>query len=160
FLIFGVLLGPVVGTAFGVLSYYFYGVFPLESLGEHWMSFFFGNSLGALVFAPFMVSVSKSWRDLKTLHPMRLLEATALAFSLFFITPWALANGKSFLLYPFITWAALRFTFVGVSASTLTISSFAMMTQKLVFDSPDFDILWIQSFILTITTSAYFLATL
>lgn len=122
-----------------------------------------GNSLGILVFSPFVVSLFKS-RKRFNVPVITYIEGISFVVVAFIVCEWSFENAKEFLAYPFIIWASLRFRYFGVSVATLIISTLAIRISTSGMHlfhtaSLERDILWIQGFVFICSISGYLLAT-
>lgn len=123
-------------------------------------SIFVGNSLGILIFTPFLMTFFTP-RERKT----NMLEALALYLGLAFVSYWAFEGieAKRFIVVSFTCWAALRFGFRGVSISTIIIGFMAIWRSTHWTGSPSelppVDIFWIQCLTFGTAIGGYFMAT-
>ena len=140
FLVFGVLLAPVV-TSFLVA-----GVASSTSSGHNywltWSTFLFPNMLASLTIAPIIVTFyleGRSW--VKNFKISRWVEGAVLLGCVVLMTLWAIVLGTSqtsqfhfaFLVSPFLLWATLRFGVGGLSTCLLVmggIVSWGAMHQQ------------------------------
>ena len=161
FVLIAVALSPFVASTTSVTILYIGGSTNLQSIPSIWRSLFTGDALGILVLTPlFMSFFNKSERK------AGFLEAAVLYTSLAVLSYWAFegVGTRRFLIIPFITWAALRFSFRGVSISTLIVGFIAVWRSTYlwgVFDntSPEADLLWIQCLAAGAAIVGYFMAT-
>lgn len=120
-----VLAGPVFasGTAalFGAAIYKIGN--PTIDYFHYWRVFWFGDALGLLVLGTILLA----WRRPSgppAIWPYSAVEAAVLAVSLLCTVGWIFLTGVDapyvYLLFPFLTWAALRFGTRGASTAILT----------------------------------------
>lgn len=163
FIILSVGLAPAFSSTLAAVSLLMTSHTPWPSLPYIWFTYFMGNSLGILVFSPFVVSLFKSRKRFKVPF-MTYLEGVSFVIIAAIVCEWSFENAKEFLAYPFIIWASLRFRYFGVSVATLIISSLAIRistsgTHLFHTGSLELDILWIQGFVSICSISGYLLAT-
>lgn len=161
FITIAVFFSPLIASTVGITSMYVGGMVDLAHVPKIWLTFFIGNSLGILIFTPFILSFSRyqnrKYSNVEGLILFAVLASTSL---------WAFDNNdvKKFALLPLVTWAALRFSFRGVSVATLMIGFSAIWRSTSfwgVFDevSPEKDLLWIQCLTAGVAIVGYFMAT-
>lgn len=113
-------LGMMVSASGGVTSLYWAGLLP-ESTGSSWLSWWMGDTVGVLLAAPLLLTIS--WKKIKQLKHIRkeLMLWVLLACPLIWL---AFVNesdkfGRSlplaFLTLPLLAWAALRFGAIGAA---------------------------------------------
>jgi PAS domain S-box-containing protein len=146
FMIIAALLSPFVSSTVQVFSLYIGGVFELEKIPYLWPSFFMGNSIGILVFTPFVLSLFNH-----KCRKISILEAAAVCILTFLVGHWAFEEEgvRRFLMLPLLTWAAFRFSFIGVSVATMILGGIAIWRSNYLWAvfshvSPESDLLWIQ----------------
>jgi signal transduction histidine kinase/ActR/RegA family two-component response regulator len=126
-----VLLGGGVATlvsaTIGVGSLYLGGMVPASGLALTWRDWWVGDAIGALVVAPFLLTLGGSsvrpqrpWENAEAAVLGALLTAAALFL---FRSPRA---GMELLLSPFLVWACLRFEQRGAARATLVITGIAV----------------------------------
>lgn len=161
FIIFGAFFAPFLSNLVHVFSYYSGGIIILPRVPVLWQEWFLGDALGVLLFTPFTLSFFQKRARKYNIH-----EALVLFFLLALSTYWALEGEgvRKFIFIPFLTWAALRFSYRGVSMTAALVVGIAVWRStvlKGVFDhsSPEFDLLWIQLFGIGMAIMGFFLAT-
>lgn len=161
FLIIAVLLAPFVSSTVAVTFLYLGQAISLGSIPKLWTTFFIGNSLGILVFTPFVLSLFE-----KVERKTNYFEAFCLLTILTFVCYWGFEGEsvRKFSVIPLLTWAALRFSFRGVSVATMIVGFTAVWRSTYlwgVFDhySPEADLLWIQCLTGGTAIVGYFMAT-
>jgi signal transduction histidine kinase len=125
----GVLIAICVGTAesatVGPLSLRLGGVITTGELLHVWHTWWLGDTAGALIVVPFALAW---WRPLRVNgDPARLVEATILMLAIVVLTELALRNDRplSYIVFPALIWAALRF---GPRGATLAVAFAAGFT--------------------------------
>ena len=161
FISIAVFFSPFVASTLAVTFMYFGSMVELQTVPNTWLTFFIGNSLGILIFTPFILSFTRyqtrKYSNAEGILSFLLLSATSF---------WAFDNDsvKKFALLPLVTWAALRFSFRGVSVATMIVGFAAIWRSTSfwgVFDSssPEKDLLWIQCLTAGTAIVGYFMAT-
>lgn len=155
------ILAPFVAGTVAITFLYFGGMVEIAEISKTWLHYFLSHSLGILVFTPFILGFFEKNRPKINYH-----EAISLLILMIGISYWACEGDsvRKFSVFPLLTWAALRFSFNGVSIATLIVSSTAIWRSTFlwgVFDntSPEADLLWIQCMTGAIAISGYFMAT-
>jgi signal transduction histidine kinase len=125
----GVLIAICVGTAesatVGPFSLRLGGVITTGDLPHVWHTWWLGDTAGALVVVPFALAW---WRPLRVnWEPARVVEATILMLAIVVLTELALRNDRplSYIVFPALIWAALRF---GPRGATLAVAFAAGFT--------------------------------
>lgn len=121
FVLCGVILGPVLSASAGVGGLLLTGGMPWSSFWAVWSTWWMGDAGGALVFAPLILA----WRE----KPQWSVSAPVF-FVLLILTGLAVFNSElrafpfpiTYILLPFIIWAAFRLGHPGV-----TLTSFLVM---------------------------------
>lgn len=156
-----VFLAPFIASTVAIAFMYAGHMLELPSIPKTWVTFFIGNSLGILIFTPFILSFTR-YQGRKYSNP----EGILLFILLTATSYWAFDNDgvKKFALLPLLTWAALRFSFRGVSVATMIVGFMAIWRSTFlwgVFDSssPEKDLLWIQCLSAGTAIVGYFMAT-
>lgn len=156
-----VFLAPFISSTVAIAFMYAGNMVLLPAIPKTWVTFFIGNSLGILIFTPFILSFSR-YQGRKYSNAEGLLLFVLLTGTSY----WAFDNEgvKKFALLPLLTWAALRFSFRGVSVATMIVGFMAIWRSTFlwgVFDStsPEADLLWIQCLSAGTAIVGYFMAT-
>ncbi|MEU9450190.1 MASE1 domain-containing protein [Streptomyces sp. NPDC048277] len=108
----GALTGMVVSSTIGVATLVLAGKLPAHSFWPTWLAWWTGDAMGVLIVAPFLlVLLGARWPP----PTARWKEALALAVVAAVLVPAATYSSMSalFLVYPLLTWAALRFRLAG-----------------------------------------------
>jgi signal transduction histidine kinase len=122
FAFFGAALSTIVSATFGALGLYAAGIIARGALLPTWRIWWVGDTMGALVVAPALLTWGSRAGDREHRSPW---EALALAATLLTATLGTLTEPhttRPYLVFPPLIWAALRFGPRGATATTLTIS--------------------------------------
>jgi len=123
-------LAAVISATIGVFCVWRMGEsLPIAQIRNTWVTWWVGNITGGLLIAPLALSWVgwHSWRVTRT----RVTESVALGSALFLVSAYVFLSQPSFLnpshallftVFPFIIWAALRFSIRGVVTSAFIIS--------------------------------------
>ena len=126
-------LTTTVSATIGISSLYLGGIVSLDGVGETWRAWWLGDLIGDMLVAPVLLAWAAAPRSLP--EPKRLLEAAALGVSvlaiglLIFGRPAATDTGpfgQSYMFFPVLIWAALRFGQRGAVTATFLISLMAV----------------------------------
>ena len=129
----GALLSTVLGATPGVTLMALQGKISWVDWGSQWRVFWVGDAMGVLLVTP--VLLSWSTRGLEGWSRARQLELAVLLGVLVFtvdsVFHWKLATSHlyhpvSYLAFPFILWAALRFEVRGTAAAMLALTAVAL----------------------------------
>lgn len=152
FLFVGVILVPLAATTLE------HGALSINS-NVQFMSLlrnFVGNSLGVLIFTPLIMSISAlKWNDESV--TMKGFEGLFLLSSFSYALYLATIYDRRFLIYPFIIWAALRFSYLGVSVSSLILALASILFTET--GSGAEELLWVQAHVATCAVTGHLLAT-
>ncbi|MGW6400224.1 MASE1 domain-containing protein [Streptomyces sp. NPDC055134] len=112
-----ILLSATVGTCVLVLS----GSLEWSAFGPVWAAWWAGDAMGVLVGTPLLIALSRARPPWNT---RRWPEAAALLVTAAVITPLATRSPLAllFLVFPLLTWAALRFQLAGAAPCVLFVS--------------------------------------
>jgi len=137
-LVLGGVLSTVISATIGVAALTLGKLMRHTAFIDTWSAWWVGDMLGDFVFAPFLLA----WRPREMIRryskgTMRFLEGgvlvamTTLATWLIFFHPVSTGPfrgfGHSYLLFPIVTWASVRFEVHGATLSTLLISLLAIV---------------------------------
>lgn len=130
FIFVAVLLAPMIGATIGIYSLHMVDMIPPHGVGMAWLSWWIGDGLGNMIISSLIlvwVARLHSW-DRIDISSRNMMELTALfilttffCFRVFLQRPGGLYQEnltQTFILFPFITWAALRFGQIGASTTT------------------------------------------
>ena len=129
FLVFGVAIAAMIGATIGTVGLCANGTVPWAEAGRAWRTWWVADAMGILVGGALLLSWSVRSEQLGT--SLRTVEAVALLLSLFPIAfliyggvlPEEFSHSLTFLTFPFVIWAALRFGQRGATATVaLTIA--------------------------------------
>ena len=159
FLCIAVFLAPFVSSTMSTTFMFMGGVFGTKEVPFIWFNLFVGNSLGILIFTPFLLTFCVR-RERETNY----FEAAILYIGLGFISYWAFQGleTKRFLVVPFACWAALRFGYRGVSVATIIMGFMAVWRSThwvTTPDAPGIDLFWVQCLTFGTAIGGYFMAT-
>jgi len=137
FILIAAILCTMLSATIGVTSLSAAGLVRPGFFGPTWRAWWIGDALAALLITPALLS----WRSrIRKRGPRRLtwtrtaeggaicLSLAMVATSVFFRTEGAPASplDHPFLMFPFLTWAAIRFELRGATAATLLLSIIAI----------------------------------
>ncbi|MBI4916585.1 MAG: MASE1 domain-containing protein [Acidobacteria bacterium] len=134
FLLFAVLVTPVLSATNGLLVIRLFHLAQSAALPDVWWIWYSGDALGILVVAPVILVLGS--RRLRHPPVRRRLEgvllgvATVLSCLLIFGLRSAdnsLGAGLAFTLFPFVLWAAIRYGMPGAATTTLVVSAAAVI---------------------------------
>lgn len=120
-------LSSLVAATIGSLSLVLGHVITRQSWASNWFTWWAGDVLGIVLFAPTLLVLldREAYRQARS-RPLEtgLMLASVFAASmvLFTVRPEPYTRLHFYLLFPFMVWAALRFTRLGVAACTMVIS--------------------------------------
>ncbi len=159
FALYGGLLSSSIAAIFGVTSLALGGFAPWRQYGVIWRTWWLGDAAGALVFAPFLLLWSANfrlkWSRNQFVEAAVLLASTLLVAEIVFgpvfhlhvrNDPW------TFLVTPFLIWAAFRFGPREASAITCLVCAIAVVGTTHGYgpfarQSPNDSLLLLQSFL-------------
>jgi PAS domain S-box-containing protein len=168
FVILAAGISPLVSASIGITSGWWGGIISPASYGHTWWTWWLGDAMGALIVAP-PVYLWSTWPRHR-LPPVRLAEAGALLLTVGIISLivfgglWTSPRLEaSYLVFPVLTWAALRFGPPGVVAALTLVSCVAIVgtaqglgpfTRETLHAS----LLWLQAFMGIVTATSLMLA--
>lgn len=162
FIVVAAIFSPLVSNFLNSHALYWGGIITESQIQAYWMEWSVGNALGALIFMPFTLRFFH-----KTQKVINYQEALVLYGLMTVCCLWAFGDdwGRTVFLLPLTTWAALRFSYMGVSIASLLIGLVGtwktVIILKLLDHSTGHDyVLWLQLFIAAVTVAGYFLATI
>ncbi len=121
-----------ISASLGTLNLALANVIPWEQAGLTWLTWWMGDAMGNLVFAPALLVLGGRQRN-GTWQPSRYFEAIALLAGLIFInhlifnSPSDAVPLPAYLAFPFAIWAALRFGQRGAALAVLLTTSIALL---------------------------------
>ncbi len=159
FLLFAVILSPMVAATVGNLSLCLGGAANWNQFGRLWLTWWLGDGFGALVVAPFLLA----WSSTSAYLPgLRSLAESALLVVFLFVTSMVVFGGwfpghvKDYplehLCLPFLVWAALRFDQRVLTAAVIVLAGVAVWGTShgygpLVHGTPNESLLLLQAFV-------------
>jgi PAS domain S-box-containing protein len=122
----GAVLATTLSATIGVASLLWSGAASSSSLGPLWRVWWSGDAIGVLLVTPVLLT----WMTVPRVHQTRgrapealsLLVILVVLTSLLFLTPFSYV----YAIFPFVSWAALRFGPRGAATATLVVSSLAI----------------------------------
>lgn len=162
FIIVAAIFSPLVSNILNSQTLYWSGLITEEMIQNTWLEWSIGNSLGVLIFMPF------TWKFFHKSNKHLNYQEGLVLFGLMTICSfWAFEadSGRKIFLIPLTTWAAFRFSYMGVSISALILGIVGTWKTVILLKPLDSDItsesiLWLQLFIAGVTVVGYFLATI
>jgi signal transduction histidine kinase len=132
-IVLAAILSTMISATIGGASLYFAGLVAPQKFAETWRTWWVGDAIGALLFAP--VILVWATRPGSTLSRRRLLEASLLALGVvvasfvIFIVPVTRDGGplgQAYVFFPLLMWAAIRFGQRGSVTATVVVSAIAV----------------------------------
>jgi signal transduction histidine kinase/integral membrane sensor domain MASE1 len=153
------------GATISTASYLLGGLIAEQDVARVWMTWWTGDVMGVLVVTPLVIVwANSSWR-LPTAH--RVLEGLMLFGSLAIATRliFAAYTNYSYLLFPLIIWAALRFgqrgnTLAIAVVSIITIWTTALGDGPFALATVNASLIFLQTFLGVLTTAGLLLSVL
>lgn len=160
FISISVFFAPFISSTVAITFLYIGKVATVNSVPDMWLTFWVGNSLGALIFTPMILSFY-----VEKLVKKDVIEALISSVLLAFLANWAFegVHVKKFAMVPVLIWIMFRFRFRGASVSSLIVIAVGIWrstNHNEVFGAGVADILLIQGFGAGVATVGYFLSTL
>lgn len=124
---FGGVVAPVVSATVGVSALSLADAFIEGGFAVHWGVWWVGDAMGALLVAPLLLTWLSTRRP--TLSPRSLAEAFVILAGLVFVGGFVFSQeppAASFLVFPLIVWATLRFGQRGATASVIVATVFGI----------------------------------
>lgn len=130
--LYGAFTGPLVSATLGVSVLYTTQIHAWSGVRAAWFVYWFGDAMGVLLVAPLFLT----YQNLTKIRGFsRIIEALLLFATLATVCALIFANGAlrtpelqlfAFAVFPFVIWAAMRFSVTGVSFASLVISNIAI----------------------------------
>jgi two-component system cell cycle sensor histidine kinase/response regulator CckA len=158
-------LAPTLSATVGVTSLWLSGAIPSRSLGTLGFVWWSGDATGVLVVAPVLLTWMTPPKVRQTaaraLETLTLLLLLVILTSLLFLTPFSYV----YAIFPFVSWAALRFGPRGAATATLVVSSLAVWYTlnglgPFVASTPTQNLALLQTFMGLLAVTALVLAAL
>jgi serine phosphatase RsbU (regulator of sigma subunit) len=123
---FGAVISTMVSATIGVTSLVLGGSIDLSDFPSVWRTWWLGDMGGDLIVAPALLVAITHWPYDRA--PGRLLEAFALTVSLGTVSVliFTQETGLTYLFFPFLIWAALRFWQPGAAWASLLVAAVAV----------------------------------
>jgi signal transduction histidine kinase len=136
-----IILGGIISTTaaslIGVASLSLQGSASSTDFARLWFEWWIGDMLGILVLAPFLLTWSEPGSLVAEARksPWKILEAVVLFLLMLcmaqiifggWVAPRLSPHPHSYLMFPFLIWAAIRFGPKGAATATLAVSAFAV----------------------------------
>ena len=165
FVVLAAVLSTIVSATVGVTSLILTGFAPPEQFGAIWLTWWIGDAVGELLFAPFIII----WltQPLPRTKPNRVIEASGLLILLsgigHFVFMRADSSSPEYLVMLPLLWAAFRFGQRGAVTSALLMSVIALAgtlygVGPYAEADPNESLLHLQSFMSTLQIAALVLA--
>lgn len=141
FIIIAGVLSPFISSTISVTFFYLGGINTVM-IPDLWLKNFSSSLVGILVFTPFFLSFFH--QDMRS-EKAKWYEAVLLYVTLALVVAWSFSKKEpgQFLIIPFLAWAALRFSFRGVSIAAGVVAAVAIW--KADFSRSLDTMLWIQA---------------
>ncbi|HEY1234869.1 MAG TPA: MASE1 domain-containing protein [Candidatus Binatia bacterium] len=167
FVVFASVLSPVIGATVGTGSLTLIGFAPPEQFGAIWLTWWLGDAVGQLIWAPFIII----WftQPFPRAKPKRVVEASGLLIFLsaigYLVFMRADSSSPEYLVMLPLLWAAFRFGQRGAVTSALLMSVIALAGTSYGVGpyaevDPNESLLHLQSFMSTLQIAALVLASL
>jgi PAS domain S-box-containing protein len=138
FILFGVILSPMISATNGVSGLWLTGMAPQQALPSIWVCWWLGDAMGVLIVAPCLLTWFRpsavrfrsgiQWKPTASLEFLSLLITLGALGGLTYsdALPSDLAKPLSYAVFPVIIWAALRFEQRGVTTIAFLCTAFAV----------------------------------
>ncbi len=131
--LFGAILSTSVSATIGVLSLFMAGILHFSSIHTTWLAWWVGDAVSNIIIAPFLLTV----KDLPIINKnyKRFTEKIFVLFLIIliglfvfgrFLEPKFTSSPLTYIVYPPLIWAALRFSVSEISLMILVISMLAI----------------------------------
>jgi len=158
-------LATTLSATVGVTSLWLSGAVASTSLGALWLVWWSGDAIGVLVVAPVLLTWMTSPRLRETfgraIEALTLLLILVALTTVLFLTPFSYV----YAVFPFVSWAALRFGPRGAATATLVVCSLAVWYTlnglgPFVASTPTHNLALLQTFMGLLAVTALVLAAL
>ncbi|HEX9085207.1 MAG TPA: MASE1 domain-containing protein, partial [Gemmatimonadaceae bacterium] len=132
-IVIAALLSSMISATIGVASLHYAGLAAQQNLAETWRTWWIGDAIGALLVAPLVLVWAATPRGNRSAS--RLLEAAVLVLALLaaslvvFIVSVSRGGGplgQTYVFFPLLMWAAIRFGQRGAATATVIVSAIAI----------------------------------
>lgn len=123
----GMLVSATIGTAALLVT----DGIPVDDFWSTWSVWWTGDAMGVLVVTPLLLAIRTNLRVPRGLPWHRWAEAACLFTSTFVVTVLAMTSSYelTFLVFPLLIWAALRFQLIGAAPCALIVSTVAIVAS-------------------------------
>lgn len=127
----GALAGMLVSATIGTTALTLTSEIPADDFWSSWSVWWTGDAMGVLVVTPLLLAIRTNLRVPHHLHWYRWVELACLFASTFLVTGLAMWGSYelTFLVFPFLIWAALRFQLIGTAPCALIVSTVAIVAS-------------------------------
>ena len=123
------LAAPIIGASIGTLAVAGHGQLGRASFGDVWLTWWLGDSVGALLFAPLLLLLVDRrpvrWTVARVVEAILLAAATVLVVRIVF-GDWGEPRPLTFLCIPVVLWASFRFGQLEASICAVVLSILAV----------------------------------
>ncbi len=123
FIILSTFASSTLSASFGVGNLFLSGLLPAKMIGENWITWWLGDSIGIMVITPLLLVLTRSYPHKVTRQSI--IEAIFLVVLTITIGKYifeGLPQPLAFLAFPILVWAALRFEETGAVFSIFILS--------------------------------------
>jgi PAS domain S-box-containing protein len=166
FAVLAVLASPMIGATFGASVLSFYGI---ASFGPAWVLWWLGDAIGVITVAPLALTLIGASKGPRSVSGSEMVEFAVLLFGLAIVSHLWLVGiiPVSFVVLPFVVWAAVRFEIRGASVAIALLAALVFVHVALGYEpfsvtglSAFYTTIVMQCFLATISTSTLMLAAL
>lgn len=159
-------VSTMVSASLGSFSLAYFQIIPWSDFRHAWLSWWMGDAMGVLVFAPLLLS----WwfGDKETFNTSRAVEVILLLLALILMSEFVFGNQfflfesplpLAFMTFPFLIWAAMRFGMRGATTAVLIVAGVILVNiiyeQGLFAQGSAFEsltLLWLYANFLAVTS--------
>jgi integral membrane sensor domain MASE1 len=125
----GALGGMLISATIGSLALLLTDSIPTDDFWSTWSVWWTGDAMGVLVVTPLLLVIRTNLRVPRDVPWLRWFEAVCLFASTFLVAVLAMKGTYelTFLVFPFLIWAALRFQLIGTAPCVLIVSTVAIV---------------------------------
>lgn len=162
--------GAAISATFGVTSLYLKGIIPYDSFFITWKTWWVANSLSILIIPPLILT----WKNIPVFKfsAKRIVEIVVFIIILIVIdlivfhnilNPYIDSSSSTYLVFPPLIWAALRFSMIGTTASIFLVTAVSIIETStgsgpFITKSLAYSLLSLQTYIGTIASTILILA--